>query len=158
MSETETTSNAAKRLARLVAVQVLYQASFGEEKLADILKNALSDVRSVLNDDEGEDELVITGEPDQELLSYIVYGVDKNKETIEEMLLGALDSRFTFKRMEALLRMLMVAGAYELHHHADIDAPIIISDYVDIARSFFNAKEPGLVNAVLDRLAKVLRT
>ena len=158
MSDIENTSNAAKRLARLVAVQVLYQASFGEEKTPDILRNALEDVRSVLNDDEGEDEIVITGRPDADLLADIVYGVEKNNETLEEMLLGALDSRFTFKRMEALLRMLLMSGAYELHHHADIDAPIIISDYVDIARSFFNAKEPGLVNAVLDRLAKVLRT
>ena len=41
--------------------------------------------------------------------------------------------------------------------HGSIPAGVIINDYVDVTHGFFNAKEPGLVNAVLDRLAKTLR-
>jgi len=152
--------NTAKRIARLVAVQVLYQASFGEETPADIIKNTLNNVSDVLNGDEGDEGergALIAGSPDQDLLNDIVFGVEKNKPALEEMLISALDSRFTFGRMEVLLRTLLMAGAYELFQQGKTDSPIIISDYVDVARSFFNAKEPGLVNAVLDRLSKVLR-
>lgn len=148
---------AAKKLARLVAVQSLYQASYGEESLTDILKNVSEDVQAVLNDEEGEGE-TISGRPNAELLNDIVFGVEKNKEALEEMLKGALDSRITFANIEKLLRLLLLAGAYELHHNAKTDAPIIISDYVDVARAFYNGKEPGLVNAVLDKLARVLRS
>ena len=45
----------------------------------------------------------------------------------------------------------------ELHNHPAISAGVIINDYVDVAHSFFDSKEPGLVNAVLDKLAKTLR-
>jgi len=145
------------RLARLVAVQVLYQASYGEETIADIIKASLNDVNMVLNGEDAQSAETISGVPDKDLLSDIVYGVDKNKDALQDMLIGALDSRFTISRMEVLLRMLLLAGAYELHHHGKIDAPIIISDYVDVTRTFFGSKEPGLVNAVLDKLAKKLR-
>jgi len=160
MSDMENNSNTAKRIARLVAVQVLYQASFGEEILSDIVKNAMGNVGVSLNGDEGDESqrgAPISGVPDQDLLNEIVFGVSKDKDSLEQMLAGALDARFTLSRMELLLRTLLMAGAYELHAHGKIDAPIIISDYVDVARSFYNAKEPGLVNAVLDKLAKSLR-
>ena len=61
-------------------------------------------------------------------------------------------------RMEVLLRAILRAGAYELHHHAKIPAAVLINDYVDVAHAFFDAKEPGLVNGVLDKLAKSLRS
>ena len=56
-----------------------------------------------------------------------------------------------------LLRAILRAGAYELLNHGDTAAGIIINDYVDVAHAFFDAKEPGLVNAILDKMGKKLR-
>jgi len=149
-------ANAAKRLARLVAVQVLYQASYEQEALAAIVKHSLDEADAVLNGEGGEGA-IITERPDAELLSRIVQGVTKDKEILEGLLAGALDAKFSSARMEVLLRSILLAGVYELHSHGEIASSIIISDYVDVARAFFQAKEPGLVNAVLDKLAKTLR-
>lgn len=150
-------SNAAKRLARLVAVQALYQASYEQESLDIILKRMLGEMDKSLNDEDSKDAS-IQGQPDSELLIKITNGVTDNREALLEMLKGALDSRFSSERMEVLLRNILLAGAYELHYHGDIAPQIIISDYIDVARAFYSAKEPGLVNAVLDRLSKSLRT
>ena len=87
----------------------------------------------------------------------IVTGVTQNTTTLDEMIAGALDSKFRPQRIEILLRAILRAGAYELHQHGKIPAGVIINDYVDVAHAFFGAKEPGLVNAVLDKLAKNLR-
>ncbi len=148
-------SNASKRLARLVAVQALYQASYGEETLTEILKRCVDEASSILNAEEDGDQ--ITGAPDPELLNAIVRGVQEHHETLDEILAGAMDGR-PASRMEILLRTILLAGAFELYHHADISSRIIISDYVDVTHAFFNAKEPGLVNAILDKLAQKLRS
>ena len=51
----------------------------------------------------------------------------------------------------------MRAGAYELLARPDVPSRVAISEYLDIAHAFFAGKEPGLVNGVLDRLARTLR-
>lgn len=147
---------APKRLARLVAVQALYQASFEQEELSVILRRCLDDVSAGLNDEEGEGEVILE-KPDSTLLLQIVHGVMDHREALEEMVIGSLSEKLASGRMETLLKAILLAGAFELHHHAKIATGIIISDYVDVARAFFNAKEPALVNAVLDRLGKTLR-
>lgn len=155
--EQTASSNASRRLARLVAVQALYQASYDEETLADILKHCRDEAHDILNNDEdGDDE--ITDMPDHALLDDIVRGVQDNRDSLEEMLASATEGKGNAGRMEILLRTILLAGAYELYHHASIPAGIIINDYVDVARAFFNAKEPGLVNAILDKMAKKLRS
>lgn len=160
MSSTEekTDSFAAKKLARLVAVQALYRASFAEETLGEIIAATLDQAGQIIEGEDEGDGLPVLDKPDPELFASIVNGVTQNQETLQEMLKGALDARHSFDRMEKLLRNILLAGAYELHHHADIQSGIIINDYVDVARAFFAAKEPGLVNAILDKLAKTLRS
>jgi N utilization substance protein B len=157
MSKKEDSSNAAKHLARLTAVQALYEASFEEEPLDDIIKRIALQAGGHLND-EDDPESHIELQPDAALLRRITEGVVAAQESLDEMVRGSLDERFAEKKMERLLHYILLAGAYELHAHSDIDAGIIISDYIDVARAFYSSKEPGLVNAVLDKLAKRLRS
>jgi N utilization substance protein B len=59
--------------------------------------------------------------------------------------------------LEILLRLVLRAGAYELSERRDVPPRVVIAEYVDLADAFFGGKEPGLVNGVLDRLARSLR-
>ena len=61
------------------------------------------------------------------------------------------------ERLESVLRAILRAGAYELLARPDVPAPVVISEYLEIGHAFFAGKEPGLVNGVLDRLARTLR-
>ena len=61
------------------------------------------------------------------------------------------------KRIEAVLRAALRAGAYELKRRTDIPARVIITEYADVASAFVERDETGMVNAVLDRLARNLR-
>ena len=144
----------AKRLARLAAVQGLYRIEMTQHAANDVIGDFRTHPPQI-ETEQGEKETL--QEMDQELFGEIVAGVTQNTASLDEMIAGALDAKVSAGRIEVLLRAILRAGAYELHHHGKIPAGIIINDYVDVAQAFFGAKEPGLVNAVLDRLAKGLR-
>jgi len=61
------------------------------------------------------------------------------------------------KRIEAVLRASLRAGAYELIHRNDVPARVVVTEYADVAAAFVGRDETGMVNAVLDQLARRLR-
>ena len=62
------------------------------------------------------------------------------------------------KRIEAVLRAVLRAGAWELEGKRDVPARVVVSEYVDVANAFLDGEETGMVNAVLDGLARALRS
>lgn len=142
--------NPARRLARLAAVQGLYQIALTEKPAEAIIKDFYDHPPQL------EDNKALTG-MDRELFGEIVSGVTQNAALLDEMIAGACDEKISAGRIEILLRAILRAGAYELQHHGKIPAGVIINDYIDVAHAFFGAKEPGFVNALLDKLAKNLR-
>ena len=70
---------------------------------------------------------------------------------------GALAAGWPLKRIEAVLRAILRAGAYELMSRRDVPARVVISEYVDVAHSFYGGDEPGMVNGVLDKVARDVR-
>lgn len=144
----------AKRLARLAAVQGLYQQTLAHIPVDKVLKHFSENPAAFLEEAVAGDAAIA----DKELFADVVRGVASNIESLDAMIAGACDEGVSTARIEVLLRAIMRAGAYELHHHGGIPAGVIINDYVDVTHAFFSAKEPGFVNAVLDKLAKKLRS
>lgn len=147
--------NAARRLARLAAVQGLYQIALTQNPVARVIKD-FREHPPELETVQGESETLAA--MDQELFGEIVAGVAQDGAILDEMIAGAFDAKVSAGRVEAILRAILRAGTFELHCHGKIPAGVIINDYVDVAHAFFDGKEPGLVNAVLDKLAKSLRS
>lgn len=146
--------HAARRLARLASVQGLYQVALTQAKPADVIKNFRDHPENRFHDT-GESAPV--PDVDFALFGAIVEGATKNSKDLDDMIAGAFAAKVSAERIEILLRAILRAGAYELCYHGDTAEGVIINDYVDVAHAFFGAKEPGLVNAVLDKLAKNLR-
>jgi N utilization substance protein B len=144
----------AKRLARLAAVQALYQMTLIPRPAEQVVAEFRSHPQALLQET-GEDGA--SPEVDHALFGTIVGGVTEHAADLDGMIAGALSSGNSPDRLEILLRAILRAGAYELHHQSAIPAGVIINDYVDVTHAFFGAKEPGLVNGVLDKLAKGLR-
>ena len=69
----------------------------------------------------------------------------------------ALAEGWPLKRIEAILRAVLRAGAYELGHRNDVPARVVVSEYVDVANAFVDKDETGMVNAVLDQIARRFR-
>jgi N utilization substance protein B len=145
-------SNGMRRLARLAAVQGLYQVALSPEPPEALIRRFRDDPAVLLQ----EERTIIA--VDVDLFGAIVFGACKHQADLDAMIAGTLDARLSAERLELLLKAILRAGAFELLYSTDISEKIIVNDYVDVAHGFFDAKEPALVNAILDKLAKKLRS
>jgi transcription antitermination protein NusB len=137
--------------ARLAAVQALYQMDIAGTSLPDILAEFGS--HWVGRDVEGDSY------PEAEAAYFrdVVGGVLREQKELDPMVDDALSRGWPLKRVEAVLRAVLRAGAYELVHRSDVPARVVVSEYVDVAGAFLDRDETGMVNAVLDALARRLR-
>jgi N utilization substance protein B len=87
----------------------------------------------------------------------VVGGVVREQRALDPLIDDVLSQGWPLKRIEAILRAVLRAGAYELDHRRDVPARVVVSEYVDVAHAFVERDEVGMVNAVLDRIARKLR-
>lgn len=137
-----------RRGARIAAVQALYQMEINNGAPEDVI------VEFATHRFRGVEPRIVPGDVDVHLFADIVRGVAAKAETIDHLVAGALDKSRGIGRLEVLLRVMLRAGAYELSARPDIDAALTIKEYTAVADAFFAEREPALVNAVLDRIAR----
>jgi len=147
------TRRARSTAARLAAVQALYQVDLGAVGVDEALRSVSTDGEGAGAELDEQHRL----DADPLLLAEIVRGVMERRERIDGMIQGALDPKWRVERFELVLRAILRAGVYELLGRPHVPARVVITEYMDVAHGFFEAAEAGLVNAVLDRLARVLR-
>jgi N utilization substance protein B len=87
----------------------------------------------------------------------IVAGVVQNQKTLDPVVHATLAADWPLARIDVTLRAILRAGAYELTERKDVPARVVIAEYVDVAKAFFEDEVPGMVNAVLDALARGMR-
>jgi N utilization substance protein B len=136
------------------------QALFQSEQNADNAETVIDQfVRHRLGSLTGSDGFEDGRVPDAEvpLFSRIVRAAVAQQETIDGMLSEALPADWPLARIDPVLRALMRAGGAELAMADGPPAKVVINEYLDVARGFFTGAEPGMANAVLDRLARQLR-
>ena len=137
--------------ARLAAVQALYQMDIAGTDLTDIL----AEFESHWLGGEVEGSKYLPAEA--AFFRDIVGGVVAAQRTLDPLIDEALQKGWPLKRIEALLRAVLRAGAFELEQRKDVPARVVVSEYVDVANAFVDKDETGMVNAVLDALARKLR-
>ena len=87
----------------------------------------------------------------------MVSGVVREQRSLDPFVDKVLSETWPLKRIEAILRAVLRAGAYELGHRSDVPARVVVSEYVDVAHAFVDKEETGMVNAVLDQIARKFR-
>jgi N utilization substance protein B len=137
--------------ARLAAVQALYQMDIAGTGLNDIL--AEFEGHWIGREVEGAQYLPA----EAAFFRDVVSGVVREQRKLDPLIDDALARGWPLKRIEAIMRAVLRAGAYELDHRSDIPARVVVAEYVDVANAFVDRDETGMVNAVLDQLARQLR-
>ena len=137
--------------ARLAAVQALYQMDVAQAGLNEIF--AQFEAHWIGQEVEGERYKPA----ETAFFRNIVSGVLDHQAQLDNVVDEALRRDWPLGRIEAVLRAILRAGAYEIGHRADVPARVVISEYADVAGAFYGREEVGLVNGVLDRIARALR-
>ncbi len=87
----------------------------------------------------------------------IVAGVVRDQRKLDPLIGSALQDDWALSRLDSTVRAILRAGTFEILERKDVPVPVIVTEYVEIAKAFFQDEEPKLVNAVLDRIAKQVR-
>jgi len=137
--------------ARLAAVQALYQhASAGTPQaklLAEFHDHRLGT--------EVEDEPLAAA--DRGFFDDVVAGTLARSGELDRLVAQYLGQGWTLQRLDRLMLQILRAGAYELVARPDVPRAAVVSEYVDVAHAFYDAREAGFVNALLDRLGRSVR-
>ena len=141
----------ARSAARLASVQALYQMDVTGKTLPDVL--AEFETFWIGGEIEGDRY------NDAELAFFrdVLKGVLEDQGPLDRAVDKTLVASWPLARVDSVMRAILRAGAYELKKRKDIPARVVIKEYVDVAGAFFGRDESGMINAVLDSLARGLR-
>ena len=137
--------------ARLAAVQALYQMDVAGTGILEITSEY--ETYRLGQEVDGEQYL----EADPQRFRAIIAGVLDEQRLLDPMIRQLLPEDWPLSRIDSTLRAILRAGAWEIKNRKDVPVAVAISEYVDIAKAFFEGEEPRMVNAVLDKMAKELR-
>jgi N utilization substance protein B len=148
MSQTRSRSRSA---ARLAAVQALYQQEMEGTPVARLLKEFHDHRLGATIEDEHYHDA------ERDFFDDIVSGVDSRRADLDGLIAGRLAVGWTLERLDRPMRAILRAGAYELIARPDVPIGSVISEYVDVAHAFYDKRESGFVNGLLDAIAKQAR-
>lgn len=137
--------------ARMAAIQALYQVELGEITPEAVIEEFINH-----RFDGPLDDLSLE-KTDVPLFKRLVLGTSAEADTMDDILSAVLTEGWPVERLDRVLRLVLRCGAYELANCIDIPGRVTIAEYLRIAESFYDGKEPAMVNAVLDALARSLR-
>lgn len=137
-------------MARLAAVQCVYQWLYTRDPAAAIIDRYFADYAGEKLEEETGDELLV---PDRELLMQIVSQVETELQALEERIASHLNSSVD-RQKDLLIQSILLCGTAELTGPSELDPPIIIADYLHVTRAFYEGSEIKLINGVLDQIYK----
>jgi transcription antitermination protein NusB len=137
--------------ARLAAVQALYQQEMEGASVARIIKEFHDHRLGATIED------ATYHDAEREFFDDIVAGADARREEIDALIAARLSEGWSLERLDRPMRAILRAGAYELIARADVPMASVISEYVDVAHAFYDRRESGFVNGLLDAIAKEAR-
>ncbi|RAK52023.1 transcription antitermination factor NusB [Phenylobacterium deserti] len=141
----------ARSVARLAAVQALYQMEVSSAGAEAVIRE-FSEHRF---DRDVEDMTLATA--DEEFFADLVRGVVKSQAVVDKQIAANLAQNWRLERIDATVRAILRAGVFELANRPDVPTEVVIDEYVDVTKSFFEGAEPGFVNGALDAVARDVR-
>ena len=153
---TQTDQPRGRTISRFAAVQALFQSEQAQENLDVVIDQF---VRHRFKDGPDSPGYEDGGLPNVRvaLFETVVRATIAHQPMIDAMLSRLLPDKWPLSRIDPVLRAILRAGAAELTVIEGTPPNVVINEYIDIAKGFFNDDEPGVTNAVLDRLARLVR-
>ncbi|MFL6786636.1 MAG: transcription antitermination factor NusB [Sphingomicrobium sp.] len=148
MSQTRSRSRSA---ARLAAVQALYQQEMEGTPVPRLLHEFHEHRLGAMIEDEQYHDA------ERDFFDDIVLGADARRDELDRLISDRLAEGWTLERLDRPMRAILRAGAYELIARPDVPVGSVISEYVDVAHAFYDKRESGFVNGLLDAIAKEAR-
>lgn len=150
---------ASRRRARVAALQMLYAWEVGRVSLADIQQTYWNQALAV---EEGGDDDGDGGPPEaplppqlQALAIELATGVAERISSIDPVIAEAADN-WRVERMPIIDRLIVRLAVYELQHHPQTPARVVINEALELARTFSTDDAVRFINGVLDGIRRAM--
>ena len=151
MSQRTATRSKARAAARLAAAQALYQHEMEGTPILQLLHEFHQHrLGATIEDAE-------YAEAEVDFFDDVVKGASARRDEIDGVIKGKLAKGWSLERLDRAMRAILRAGTYELLARADVPAAVVVTEYVDVAHAFFDKREAGFVNGLLDAVSKDVR-
>jgi len=145
------TRSKSRSAARLAAVQALYQQEMEGTPTPRLIHEFHSHRLGATIGD------VTYAPAEGDFFDDLVGGTAARLGEIDELIAARLADGWTLARLDKPMKALLRVGAYELLARRDVPVATVLSEYVDVAKAFYDKRESGFVNGLLDALAKAAR-
>ncbi|MCC3860607.1 transcription antitermination factor NusB [Pseudemcibacter aquimaris] len=148
MAENRKAKGGARSSARLAALQALYQIEASGSPARIVAKEFVDHrIDEVIDDTPLE-------KADVKFFTDLVIGVHERLDEIDEQIKSNLSDDWSMERIESVARAALRAGVYEIIARVDVPTKVIINEYIDATKAFFDDGTPAFVNGVLDKVAR----
>ena len=145
------TRSTSRSAARLAAVQALYQQEMEGTPTSRLIHEFHAHRLGATIED------VTYADAEHSFFDDLVSGTMARRAEIDGMIADRLASGWSLERLDKPMKALLRVGAYELLARNDVPVASVITEYVDVAHAFYDKRETGFVNGLLDAIAKVAR-
>ena len=129
------TSFSPKNNPRVIIIQKLYGKFFNKDELLTYPKHRF-----------------------KKFIKDIVSGTLERNELIVDMLNKNLGSEFSLSKLDKLFQVILKSATYEFLYKPNLSINIIIKEYLDASNFFLDDSQTKYLNALLDNVAKKLRS
>ena len=143
-------------MARLTAVQAFYEIEMTSTSIDNIFKDFIERrwdnnmILDKINDDSSKLAL-----PDKKKFTTIIRGVIINQGNIIRILDKAVSKNIYFDKLDSLIKSILLCATYEICFENLTPNKVILNEYINITKAFYEQNESSLVNGVLDRITKI---
>jgi N utilization substance protein B len=138
--------------ARLAAVQAIYQLEMTESSTGSVIDEFIGHRLG-----QADVEASRGANANETLFKELVRGVEIRSDEVRHIIEPLLTKGWAYDRLDVILRCILRLGTFEMLSRVEVPAKVIIGEYVDLADAFFSESEPGVVNGILDRVARGTR-
>lgn len=150
-----------RTVSRMAAVQALYQMDLAGTDAGEVIEQFMAKApeprEGATEDEDKRDALTSLEGGDATFFADVVKGVVRRQREIDPLVDQQLRTGWRLVRVDSILRAILRAGVFELLERSDVPARVTINEYINLAKAFFEADEPKVVNGVLDRIAHKVR-
>lgn len=146
--------------ARLMAVQAVYAKELSGESWEKVMSSFLmgeAGGKVIQEGITGREEIIPLEPADAKLFTNLVNTVKEQDDILTQVIQTNISQKIDYDRLELILKCILKVGLAEFYVNSSLDAPIIINEYTDLTHAFFNGPEPKIINALLDKYAKILK-
>lgn len=145
------TRSISRSAARLAAVQALYQHDMEGTAVAKLIHEFHDHRLGATIED------ATYAEAEQSFFDDLVSGTSARLAEVDELISANLADGWTLPRLDKPMKAILRVGSYELLARRDVPLATVISEYVDVADAFYDKREKGFVNGLLDSIGKAAR-